>query len=479
MPSQTETSGRLAHRWRVLIVVSAAVFMASLDLFIVNIAFPAIERDFGGTSLASLSWILNAYAIVFAALLVPAGRTADRLGRKRSFVAGLVLFTVASALCAAAPSVELLVAARVLQAIGAASLFPTSLALLLPEFPPSERRTAVAIWAAVGGVAAAAGPPIGGLLVQAGWQLVFLVNVPIGIVVLVSAVRILRETREPAGTPRPDLVGAALLTAAIGSLTMGIVKSADWGWGDERTIGLVVGAGALLAAFWLRSTRHPAPVVEPALLRTRSFALANLGAVLFFMAFGAMLLASVLFLTGVWHESVLRAGLQIAPGPAMAATFAVPAGLLAARVGERVTGAVGALLFALGGAWWVSQIGVTPDYAGAFLPGMLVGGAGVGLVIPSLTSAATSSLPPERFATGAAVVSMSRQIGVALGVAVLVSLVGSPAPGEVVAAFHDGYTFIIVAALGAAVAMGSIGRLGGETAPVRATAPAAVAAETA
>src|SRR3954465_13842978 len=168
---------KLAHKWQVLIVVSAAVFMASLDLFIVNIAFPAIESDFGGTSLASLSWVLNAYAIVFAALLVPAGRTADRLGRKRSFIAGLVIFTTASALCAAAPNVELLVAARVLQAGGAASLFPTSLPPLLPEFPAAERRTAVSIWAAVGGVAAAAGPPIGGLLVHARWAVGFLGDV--------------------------------------------------------------------------------------------------------------------------------------------------------------------------------------------------------------------------------------------------------------------------------------------------------------
>src|SRR3954447_16437075 len=193
---------KLAHKWQVLIVGSAAVFMASLDLFIVNIAFPAIESDFGGTSLASLSWILNAYAIVFAALLVPARRPADRLGRKRSFIAGLALFTLASALSAAAPNVELLVAARVLQAVGAAALFPTSLALLLPEFPADERRTAVSIWAAVGGVAAAAGPPIGGLLVQAGWQLVFLVNVPIGIVLLVFATRIPPGPRRPARPPR-------------------------------------------------------------------------------------------------------------------------------------------------------------------------------------------------------------------------------------------------------------------------------------
>jgi MFS family permease len=323
----------------------------------------------------------------------------------------------------------------------------------------------------VGGVAAAAGPPIGGLLVQAGWQLVFLVNVPIGLVLLVFAVRILRETREPAGTPAPDLGGAALLTAAIGSLAFGIVKSADWGWGDTRTVGLIAAAVVLLGAFWLRSTRHSAPIVEPSLLKVRSFALANLGALLFFMAFGAMLLSSVLFLTGVWHESVLRAGLQIAPGPAMAALFAVPAGLLAARVGERVTGALGALLFALGGAWWVSRIGPTPHYAADFLPGMMVGGAGVGLVIPSLTSAATSSLPPERFATGSAVLSMSRQIGVALGVAVLVSIVGHPAPGGAVDSFQDGYAFITAIAVVSALAMAAIGRVGEQ--PARAPAGSA------
>src|SRR5215212_10962676 len=141
---------RLPRRWQVFTVVAGAVFMSSLDLFIVNIAFPDMARDFSGSSLASLSWVLNAYAIVFAALLVPAGRSADRLGRKRAFVGGLVLFTVASALCAAAPNVELLVAARVLQAVGAAALFPTSLALLLPEFAADQRRTAVSIWAAAG-----------------------------------------------------------------------------------------------------------------------------------------------------------------------------------------------------------------------------------------------------------------------------------------------------------------------------------------
>jgi MFS family permease len=170
---------------------------------------------------------------------------------------------------------------------------------------------------------------------------------------------------------------------------------------------------------------------------------------------------------------VLRAGLQIAPGPAMAALFAVPAGLLAARVGERVTGALGGLLFAAGGVWWLTNVGTTPNYAGDFLPGMVIGGAGVGLVIPSLTSAATSSLPPDRFATGSAVLSMSRQIGVALGVAVLVSIVGAPAPGEALDRFKDGYAFMTGVALAAAVAMWAIGRIG--PAPVAATGASAPA----
>src|SRR3954471_4005177 len=447
---------QLPRRWKVLAVVSAAVFMSSLDLFIVNIAFPDMSHDFPGTSLAGLSWILNAYAIVFAALLVPAGRSADRLGRRRSFLAGLALFTLASALCAAAPSVPLLVAARIVQAVGAAAVFPTSLALVLPEFPADERRTAVAAWAAVGAVAAAAGPPLGGVLVQAGWQLVFLVNVPIGIALLVIASGMLREQREDPGAPRPDLLGAGLLTASIATLTLGIVKAPQWGWGSGRVVAVLATAVVLGVAFWVRSLRHPTPVVEPSLIRQRTFALANAAGLLFFMAFGAMLLSSVLFLTGVWHESVLRAGLQIAPGPTMAALFAVPAGMLAARVGERVTGAAGALLFAIGGAWWISSIGATPDYVSDFLPGMLIGGAGVGLVIPSLTSAATASLPPERFATGSAALSMSRQIGVALGVAVLVSIVGTPAPAEAIDKFQDGYLFISVIARAAAVVIAAM-----------------------
>jgi EmrB/QacA subfamily drug resistance transporter len=446
----------MTRRYQVLLVVSAAVFVVSLDLFIVNIALPSIQDDFPGQSLGALSWILNAYAIVFAALLVPAGRLADLLGRKRGFLLGLTLFTVASVLCAAAPSLGWLIAGRVLQAAGGALLMPTALGLLLPEFPPEQRGAAVGAWAAVGGVAAAFGPPLGGLLTEVDWRWIFLVNVPVGAVTLVAGRRILREARDPGDGRLPDLVGAALLAAAIGSLTLALVQGGDWGWGSARIDGLFAATVVLLALFGVRSARHPRPVVEPELLRVRSFAMANLGAVLFLAAFGAMLITAVLFLTDVWGWSALRAGVALVPGPLMAAVFSPPSGKLSDRYGQRAVGIPGGILFALGCLWWVTQAGPQPDYAGDLLPGMILTGIGVGLTMPTLASAAAASLPPARFATGAAVLSMSRQIGAALGVAVAVAILDT---GGGMEAFDRAWTFMALAAAGASLACVALGRV--------------------
>lgn len=449
----------MSHRARVATIVSVGVFVASLDLFIVNIAFPDIEDDFAGTSLASLSWILNAYAIVFAALLVPAGRWADRAGRKRAFLGGLALFTLASALCAAAPSVGVLVAARVIQAAGAAVLMPASLGLLLPEFPPEKRGLAIGLWAAVGGTAAAAGPVIGGLLVELSWRWVFLVNIPIGIVAIVAGARVLREIREDAGAPRPDVAGAAILVGAVATLIGAIVQGPDWGWGDPRVLALFAAAAVLSAAFAVRSGRVAVPIVEPELLRVRAFAAANAAGVLFFIGFSAMLLGSVLWLTEVWGESAIGAGLKIAPGPAMAAVFAVVGGILSGRIGPRAVGSIGGALFAIGGVWWATHLGATEHYATDYLPGMLIGGAGVGLVNPALAGAATAQLPPARLATGSAVLTMSRQLGSALGVALLVAVIGTPSPAEVVDAFDDAWWMMVAAAAASALAFAAVGRL--------------------
>ncbi len=445
----------MQRKWLVSLIVCVGVFMSSLDLFIVNIAFPAISEHFGGASLSSLSWILSGYAIVFAALLVPAGRWADAFGRKRTFLLGLSIFVLASAACAAAPSVGLLIGARVVQAVGGALMLPTSLGLMLPEFAPSERHVAIGMWAATGGIAAAAGPPLGGLLVQADWRWVFLVNVPVGIAGLVFGARILTERRE-AGGARPDVLGALALILAIGALVVAIVQGGDWGWSSPQILGLLVLSALLLPAIWHRSERHPSPVVDPDMLRVRSFALALGGSVLFFAGFGAMLLSGVLFLTGVWYEDVLTAGLMLFPGPAMAAAFSIPSARLGARVGFRVPGVCGAALFGAGSLWYLARVGAQPAYLSEYLPGMLMTGAGVGLVIPTLTGAGASSLAPERFATGAAVLTMGRQIGAALGVAILVAVLGAGA--GTVSDFHSAWLVSVLAALATGATLAALGR---------------------
>src|SRR5262245_39099288 len=229
---------QLDRRWKVLLVTAVAVFMAFLDVTIVNVAFPSIREAFPDASLAELSWVLNAYNIVFAALLVPAGRLADLLGRRRMFFVGLGSFIAASALCGLAPSVEFLIAARIVQAAGAAFLVPTSLGLVLPEFPIERRASATALWAAIGGVAAATGPSLGGLLISwADWRLVFFVNLVLGVAAWVPARRLLHEIRDPDRGAVPDALGIALLAAGVGLLSLGIVQAPSWGWGSERVLG--------------------------------------------------------------------------------------------------------------------------------------------------------------------------------------------------------------------------------------------------
>ncbi len=441
------------RKWRVLMVVVVGVFMAGLDVFIVNIAFPQIHHDFPHTSLSSLSWVLNAYTIVFAAFLVAAGRWSDAMGRKRSFLLGTALFTVASAACAAAPSVSFLIGARAVQGLGAALLMPASLGLLLPEFPANQQHVAIGAWAAVGGIAAAAGPPLGGLLVEASWRWVFLVNVPIGLVSLVVGWRVLRELRHPE-TARPDLLGAGLLTVGVASLVVAIVQGPDWGWTATRTLIAFVLAALVLASVARRIARHPAPIVEPALLRVRAFSLATLASLMFFIAFAAMLLGSVLFLTGIWRESILTAGLMIAPGPAMAALWAIPGARLGRRLGPGFVGATGAGLFALGGVLWMSSLGETPHYLADYLPGMVIGGVGVGLVIPSLTGAVAATLPPARLATGIAVQTTGRQIGSALGAAILIAVLGVPRNAQ---DFTGAWKFMFAAAVLAGLLLAALG----------------------
>jgi EmrB/QacA subfamily drug resistance transporter len=435
---------------RVLAIVCAAVILTSLDLFIVNVALPDISRDFGERDLGALSWVLNAYAIVFAALLVVLGRISERWDRRRAFLAGVALFTLASAACGAAPDLGWLIAFRVVQAAGAALLIPASLALVLATAPPERRQASVRTWAAVGGLAAALGPVAGGVLVELDWRWTFLVNVPIGIAAIVIGLRALPDVP---GHPvrHPNVTEATLLTAGIALLTLGLVEAERWGWGSLTTIGVLVVAVLALLVFVRVLLRSDNPLVDPALFRIPAFVGASVALALFSVAFGAMLLSIVLWEQDVWGWSALRTGLAVAPGPVLVPVLASVAGRLIPRVGAGRVAGVGALVLAAGFVWWALGVSAEPNYATGVLPGMLLTGIGVGLTLPTLMGASAAALSPASFATGSGVTNMLRQVGLAVGVAVFVAVVGSPTSP---AALEDAYAraWWVLAAVGVAAA---------------------------
>jgi EmrB/QacA subfamily drug resistance transporter len=436
----------------VLVIVCAGVVLASLDLFIVNVALPDIARDLHERSLGDLSWVLNAYAIVYAALLVLFGRLSESRRRENGFLLGVGLFTVASAACGAASSLTMLVAFRILQAAGAALLTPTSLSLVLATTEPERRQGAVRAWTAIGGLAAALGPVVGGLLVAASWRWVFYVNVPIGLAAVVIGWRRLPQVP---GHPvaRPDALGALLITTGVGALTLGLVKGNDWGWGSVQTVVALAAAVIALALFALHCARARNPLIDGALFRIRAFSGSSVVAIVFSIAFGAMLLSLVLWCQDVWGWSALQTGLGVAPGPLMVPLFAfLVAGRAIARFGPGRVIAAGSTIYAAGATWWTLRAGLDPNYAGQMLPGMLMTGIGVGLTLPTFMSTGASALPPHAFATGSAVVNMLRQVGLAVGVAILIAVIGTPHTGaQELTAFQDGWIVIAATALLAAI----------------------------
>ena len=405
------------RRWKVLGVTAVAVFMGFLDVTIVNVAFPDIERDFAESTRADLSWVLNAYNIVFAALLVPAGRLADLFGRRRMFLIGVVAFLGTSLLCGLAPSAELLVAARILQAAAGAILVPTSLALLLPEFPVRQarhrrgdlerhgRRRGRARPVARRPAGGCGGLALGVLRERANRPARAHSSAP-------GAARDARPRRPSPGCARQRAAGRGRRCAGARDrqgLGLGLGQPAR-AWGARRR-------GVLLPAVVLRSARHRAPVIDLSLFRSRSFAVANVGMFAFSTAFYALLLANVLFLTQVWGYSILEAGFAVTPGPLMAALSAPIAGRLADRFGQRVVALPGALLFAMGCLLFATGIGASPNYVSEYLGPTMLTGMGVGFSFAAWGSAAVADLPGTRFATGSAVLACLRQIGAVLGIA--------------------------------------------------------------
>jgi len=468
----TEDSAARRRRTLVFLVTALGAFMASLDLSIVNVAFPALERSFPHDSRASLAWVITGYSIVFASLLVTAGRSADRLGRRRLFFLGLGIFTLGSALCGLAPSVDLLVAGRFVQGSGAAAMLPASLGLLLGAFPSERRSQVVALWGGIGALAVATGPSLGGLLVTgAGWRWVFFVNLPIGAAGFLIGRKVLTETATVRSGEKPDYAGVVLVSVTLAALVLGITEGPTWGWSSGRIVACFVGAVVVGAAFLRRSARHPEPVLDLTLFRSRSFSVANAATVLYAMGFFAMLLGNILFLTSVWHYSILRAGLAVTPGPLVVAAVSGPAGRVAQRVGFRAVLLVGFAVFAGGLAWYALLVGLHPDYVARWLPATIITGLGIGLTFPVLSAAAVSSLHIERFAVGSAVNQTARQVGGAFGVALLVVILGTPRSAvDALAGFHHLWAF--AAAMAVASGLVTTGLKRGGPVPSAVPAPA-------
>ena len=443
-----QTQPDLSRAYRVLSLTAIATFLVSLDTSIVVVAKGTIQADLGHPNL--LTWVFSGYSIAYAAGLLTAGRFADVNGRKRSFLRGLAIFSLGSVLCGLAPSAHLLIVARLIQAMGGAQLTPASLALVLPEFPVEKRTVAIGIWGAVGGLAAAAGPSAGGLLVDVlSWRWLFFINVPFCIFTLVVGSRILHESKDPTATKNVDLVGTALGFPGVALVTLAIVQSGDWGWVDTRTAGALLGGLALLALFVKRCASVADPLLDLSLFKLPFVVAANISGLFFSIGFLGMWLLNTQWLQAIWHYSPAKSGLAIAPGPITAALLAAPMGRVAVKWGHAKVLMVGATLLSFGTVMFSIEVQPQPNYLTGLLPWMILTGAGVGCSMSTLSAAASAFLPPSRFAMGSALNTTMRQIGSALGAALAGSMVISTSriiqtaiatktpPVFTAAAFHD------------------------------------------
>ena len=432
---------RLRHP-AVLLAVCLGYFMAVLDATVVNVSLPDMARGFGA-GVAGMQWVVDGYALVFASLLLTMGAVGDRWGNKETFVAGLGLFTLASALCGVAPSIGALVGFRALQGVGAAVQVPASLALLRHHYhDPAERAEAIGVWAAATGVAVAAGPVVGGILTHAfTWRSVFLVNIPVGVAGIVLTLRHVPPVpRHDEG--HLDLRAQALGIAALGALTFGLIQGGVWGWSSPPVVGTLVVATVAGALFYRGERRAEYPMLPLALFADRTFSAGNaVGAILSFGFYGELFLMS-LFLQQVQHRSPLQAGLALLPQTAAVSVMNVVSGRITARRGPRPPMVAGLALAGVG-LLLLARVGPRARLAAIVAP-LLAVGLGSALTMPAMTAAVIEHTPRERAGIGSAVLNASRQVGGVVGIALLGALIGThgargPAAVEhLVSGFHKG-----------------------------------------
>jgi EmrB/QacA subfamily drug resistance transporter len=421
--------GKPVNPWLVLVSLIFGFFMSLLDVTIVNIAIPSIQSSLN-TDLTTVTWVLNAYSLVFAMLLVTMGRFADQFGRKRIFMLGMIIFSIGSLLCALAPTmasltgwpaINWLIGFRAFQAIGAAAMNPVSLAIIIAVFPRERRGAAIGVWGALSGLAAAAGPVLGGFLVQNfDWRWIFFVNLPFCIAGLFMVALFVPETRELSTSKKLDPLGLTTLSIAIFCLVLGIIQGNDWGWSSTPVLSLFGAALVSLALFFVIETRVSEPIIDFSLFKIRSFSASSVAMFLFGIAIQGAFLLLVLYFIDAQGYTQLDAAYAILPIPLASFVVSAFSGAFSQKISPRISGIVGMALLAVG-FFALAMLNVNSTFLDTTWRGIIIG-AGMGLCFQSFPNMALSEVPRAKLGVGSGVFNTFRQIGFVLGVAILISL---------------------------------------------------------
>jgi EmrB/QacA subfamily drug resistance transporter len=430
------------RKWWTLGAVAFGLFMIMLDNTIVNVALPSIQRDLN-IGISELEWVFNGYALTFGVLMLTGGKLADMLGRRRIFIAGLVIFTLASLGCGLASSAGMLIGARVVQGVGSALMNPATLSIITATFPPRQRGMAIGIWAGVSGMALAIGPLVGGLITQHwSWNWIFFINVPIGIIAIVVARLVIDESRDTSAEQRLDLPGLLSSAIALFALTYGLIEANTYGWTSPRILALFAVAIIGFAVFVVLELRQRAPMLDLKLFKNGTFAGANSVMLLVGLAMFGVFFYNSLFIQNIIGYSAVQTGASFLPMTILIILVAPVAGKYSDRVGSRWLMGGGMILLSIS-LLIFSRLDASSNFWD-ILPGLLVGGFGMAIVMTPTTAAAMGSVPVDKAGVGSAVLNSMRQVGGSLGIAVMGAIVaayatGLPGTPEATQGFVTGY----------------------------------------
>ncbi len=415
---RTQVQEENRAKWFTLGAMCFALFMMMLDNTVVNVALPTIQQKFTATT-SALEWIVNGYTLSLAVLMVTMGKLGDVFGRKRVFLIGLTIFTAASFACGIAPNLGSLVFFRVLQGVGGSIMMPATLSIITATFQGKERAQAIGIWAGISGLALAAGPIVGGLLVQyVNWQAIFFVNIPIGIIAFLVGTRVIGESSDPTAAHSVDYLGVATLTPGIFALTLALIEGEGWGWTSGRIVGLFVATVVLLALFTLIELRQANPMVDFKIFRSVTFSAANvISFVLSFGMFGTIFFLT-LYMQNVLGYSAIQAGLRMLPTTGLIIFSAPLGGRLVGRFGGRPVIFSGLILVGLGLLLYVFRLTAHSAYTD-LLPSFLMLGVGIGFAMSPLSAVAMASVERTKAGVASGILNMNRQLGGVFGVALL------------------------------------------------------------